>query len=409
MQLSYYPMKMVQITGSETATSHKGTFNVDMAYKDDPWAYAPADVIVSAVDANLYVPGVSVNAVYFETLTQVGTPKFSDIVTYRMVHGNDSDLKALGIVKGKIFKQGERIYKQGVKGTTSAHIHFSVGRGKFLAPGVIDSEKTGNFSILTTGGRVHCYDAMYVRTGTPIYKFNVPNSFPQDGYPWKYEPVTTYAPMAAVANMAVDIGSEIIRVRSMPGLKAVQIATLPINTRTKVLEYSTAQCDGYDWIKVQLGAIFGYSAVLPLYMKIVDTTLPILSVVIDKISQLDVTITWKSSIPATGFEYSLDNVHWAIPTSIDADTVIIKGLTQNTAYTLYFKAKSATGVYGYINAKVTTLPADENAELKKELAIANAKITAMQVTIDELNKANASLKAQLATFVVATQTLYEKV
>jgi hypothetical protein len=408
MQVSYYPMKMVQITGSEEAESHVGTFNVDMAYRNDGWAYAPADVRVSAVDVNLYVPNVSTNVVYFETLAPVLTPKFSDIVTYRMAHGNDVDLKALGIAKGKVFKQGEKIYKQGVKGTNAAHIHFSVGRGKFVSPGVVDSEGNGHYSIKTTGGRMHCYDALFLRTGTPVYKFNLPN-YSQDTYPWKYEPITTYAPMAIVKNMAVDTKNSVIRVRSMPGVKAVQIGTLPLNTRTIVLEHSTAKCDGFDWIKVNLGGIVGYSAVIVDYMTIVDITPPILSVVIDKIDQTEIMVTWKASIPSTGFEYSFDNVRWVLPTLVDPDTVLIKGLTQNTAYTLYFKAKSATNVYGYISAKVTTLPVDPTAELKKELAVANAKIVAMQVEIDEQNKQITSLNAQLSTFVVATQTLYEKV
>lgn len=282
MQIFYYPMKMVQITGSEQAPSHIGTYNVDMAYRADGWIYAPADGFISAVDLQLYVPGVSSNVVYFETDNPVITPTFTDIVTMRMAHGNDVDLKTLGVVKGKHYKQGERIYRQGVKGTTSAHVHLSTGRGKFKAPGVIKIGTGSANSILTTGGRTHSYDTFFLRKGTPVYKWN--NGWPQDSYVWKTEPELNMATMADTTNLVVNTKDTVVKVRLFPTTNVLskQLTTLPLNTTTPILAKSTNIVDGYTWLKVSVGGVIGYSAYIPTAMTLVDTT----PVVIDPIVEL---------------------------------------------------------------------------------------------------------------------------
>jgi hypothetical protein len=289
-------MKMVEVTGSEVAASHKGTFNIDVAYRQDGWVYAPADGFISAVDMNLYVPGVSSNIVYFETDGPVITPTFTDIVTMRMAHGNDADLKALGVARGKHYKQGERIYKQGVKGTTSAHVHLATGRGKFKSPGTIKIGTGSAPSILTTGGRTHTFDTFYLRKGTPVYKWN--NGWIQDTYVWKVEPTITPATMADVKNLVIKTKSTLIKVRAYPttATGSVQLATLPLNAIIPVLAKSTNIMNGYTWLKVNIAGVIGYSAYMPTIMTLVDTTPVVIPPVVVPPVVVDPTVELKKEL-----------------------------------------------------------------------------------------------------------------
>ena len=85
----------------------------------------------------------------------------------------DADLKALGIKVGKIFKQGEICYREGVKGIGSGnHMHIEVGTGKFNGnsqpykwEGEYFNYNGTSYKLYvpcTEGKECHIYDMMYL-------------------------------------------------------------------------------------------------------------------------------------------------------------------------------------------------------------------------------------------------------
>lgn len=269
MQIFYYPMKQVQVTGSEQTTTHIGTNCLDIGYAADPYVYAPADCKI--VIANGLYGASGANGIVFVTKQAVITQDFQDIVTFRMAHGNDVDLKTLGLALKKEYKQGERIYKVGVKGTTAPHIHWEMARGTPI--GTTGLKKVGNnYTLNTTGGGVHTYDAVYLKTGTTINRG--PSTWPQYKYPWTYEPVLAQAKTYPVENYVVNTTDAVIRLRQYPTTAAgnIQIGTLPVNATIKVLEMSKEKFDNYIWLKVVAGVDVGYCAYMPTFMTLIDTT-----------------------------------------------------------------------------------------------------------------------------------------
>jgi len=114
-----------------TSYSHTGSYALDFGGRDtgEDWAYAPCDVVVKRIYGEY-------NAVWFETLEKVlcadGTARK---LVFMLLHINDSDLKTLGIAVGKIFRQGEKFYREGSAGAIGSHIHMEVGQAPFYPTG----------------------------------------------------------------------------------------------------------------------------------------------------------------------------------------------------------------------------------------------------------------------------------
>ena len=70
MQISYFPMKAVRVTGSELSDTHIGTYNLDLSYAEDQWIYAPCDIIVKKV---YHATTQNSNTTWFESLQPVIT------------------------------------------------------------------------------------------------------------------------------------------------------------------------------------------------------------------------------------------------------------------------------------------------------------------------------------------------
>ena len=181
--ISKFFMVENRVTGSEQTPSHKGTKCLDFASDVDGWATAHADCRVVKIDR-------LANSVWFTTLDYVDTPNGLHVITHRMAHMNDSDYNNLGMKLGKVFKQGEKFYRQGCKGATATHIHCEFGFGQLMGQGW-HRLANGNWTIDCTGGSVHVWEAVYLKEGTHINKFNDGLS-PQDSYEWQFEPQTTY-------------------------------------------------------------------------------------------------------------------------------------------------------------------------------------------------------------------------
>ena len=121
--------------------SHVGSYALDLGGKDSArdWAYAPCDIVVKRVYGDY-------NAVWFETIEPVlcADGQVRSLV-FLLLHINTVDLKELDIKVGKVFKQGERFYREGVAGrATGNHIHFEVGEAPFKPTGWYKSNYRDN-------------------------------------------------------------------------------------------------------------------------------------------------------------------------------------------------------------------------------------------------------------------------
>ena len=114
-----------------TSYSHTGSYALDFGGKDleKDWAYAPCDVEVKRV-YGVY------NAVWFESLEEVVCSDGQKRkLVFMMLHIDDEDLKALGLKEGKVFRQGEKFYREGSAGAVGNHIHIEVGLAPFYPTG----------------------------------------------------------------------------------------------------------------------------------------------------------------------------------------------------------------------------------------------------------------------------------
>ncbi|MBR5521121.1 MAG: hypothetical protein IKU54_03905 [Oscillospiraceae bacterium] len=114
-----------------TSYSHTGSWALDLGGRDmeKDWAYAPCDIEVKRIYGNY-------NAVWFETLDKVLCADGQERkLVFMLLHIDDDDLKALGITVGKVFRQGERFYREGSAGAVGNHIHLEVGQAPFYPTG----------------------------------------------------------------------------------------------------------------------------------------------------------------------------------------------------------------------------------------------------------------------------------
>lgn len=114
-----------------TSYSHTGSYALDLGGRDTgkDWAYAPCDVVVKRI-YGVY------NAVWFETLTDVmcADGKARKLI-FMLLHIDDADRETLGIKVGKVFRQGEKFYREGSAGAVGNHIHIEVGTSPFTGTG----------------------------------------------------------------------------------------------------------------------------------------------------------------------------------------------------------------------------------------------------------------------------------
>ena len=127
-----------------TSYSHTGSYALDLGGRDTAkdWAYAPCDVVVKRVYGEY-------NAVWFETLEEVlcADGKKRKLV-FMLLHIDNEDKQALGIQPGKIFRFGEKFYREGSAGAVGNHIHMEVGLAPFTGTGwqkTTVKDRTGNY------------------------------------------------------------------------------------------------------------------------------------------------------------------------------------------------------------------------------------------------------------------------
>jgi len=263
IQTPYFFEYHLCVSGSEIANSHKGTKNLDFACAKDRNIVAPCDCKVVGI---YHSTQSNANTVWFESLDEVKGPAFTDFIYWMMSHMYDADFKAMSYFVGKIFKRGEYMYKEGAQGNASGvHVHFGVGRGKYVAPGWY---KTSYNTWMPRNG-VHAWEAFYLKPGTAIVKGS------DEGYAYKDKWVyaTVPATMMTVANKGVKTGDVAVNVREQASTMYPVIAQLPKNQVIDILEESTNIVDGFKWVKVYINGHYGYSAMVA-SVSIVDVLTP---------------------------------------------------------------------------------------------------------------------------------------
>ena len=147
-----FPMEYLNITqgygypceGQPANTfSHSGQKALDLKGRDTgiDCMYAPFSCVVKRITTGY-------NCVYFESLEPVerrdGRVTY---MTFRCMHMSDEKMRELDMKIGRVFKQGEICYYEGVKGgATGNHIHIEMGADKFTGTGCYLAS-SGHYSI----------------------------------------------------------------------------------------------------------------------------------------------------------------------------------------------------------------------------------------------------------------------
>lgn len=239
-----FPMEVMTISqGVNDPFSHAGTMNIDLAGKDsgsDP-IFAPADITVKwfGGDSNGIIVWTNEPVLFAD-----GTVNYASI---RILHDNDiSNLRV-----GQVYKQGDIFYQEGTAGwATGNHIHFNVAKGRTTEM-VKHSEVPNGYSDLK--GSVHPASALFINNTT--IKKNI-------GYDWKTYVVPEYAPMKDVENTAFNAGPDNIWMRAKPSTNYPTVGKLLAGAQVPVSQVSTAECNGYSWVKINYNGVDGYCAVV---------------------------------------------------------------------------------------------------------------------------------------------------
>ena len=179
MQKALFFMAVLRCTAGEDYATHKGTYALDFGGKDGgkDLVFAPFDLKVKKIDK-------AANTVFFESLEKVETPTFTDYVCGRFAHCNDADMLP-NCYTGAVIKQGEAFYREGgrgswIAGKFASHVHAVFARGHLTGAYWYDVGN-GNYSMLSTGGKQHIYDVLFVPDDVQIVKTNDY----KDSYPWR--------------------------------------------------------------------------------------------------------------------------------------------------------------------------------------------------------------------------------
>lgn len=220
-----------------SAYSHVGSYALDLGGNDKAtrdWAYAPCDVVVKRVYGDYH-------AVWFETLEPVlcADGQVRSLV-FLLLHINKVDFNELGIKVGKVFRQGERFYREGVAGrATGNHIHFEVGEAPFRPTGWTKSNYRDNAGayVWVINNQLKPHDIFILGDDVKILS--------DGGYNWKRESDMSYYFYADVSRYQGKIDWEKVKASCIQG---VFLKTVSTNSAfggiyiDPYFEYNYAEC-----------------------------------------------------------------------------------------------------------------------------------------------------------------------
>ena len=219
MQKALFFMDVLRCTAGEDCSTHKGTYALDFGGLD-----GGKDLVFAPFDLKIKQISRVANTVFFESLEKVETPTFTDYVCGRFAHCDDSDMMPNCYV-GAVIRQGEAFYREGGRGSWkdgkfASHVHAVFARGHLTGAYWYDVGN-GNYSMLSTGGKQHIYDVLFVPDDVQIVKTNDY----KDSYPWRGTP-RKEEPMEHVAQEYL-YNSRIYSRRQQPGEKLMLLQNDP--------------------------------------------------------------------------------------------------------------------------------------------------------------------------------------
>ena len=253
-----------------TKYSHVGSYALDLGGNDKTtrdWAYAPCDVVVKRVYGDYH-------AVWFETLEPVlcADGQARNLV-FLLLHINTVDLKELDIKVGKVFKQGERFYREGVAGkATGNHIHMEVGEAPFKPTGWYKSNYRDNAGayVWVINNQLKPHDIFIL--GDDVKVLN------DGGYNWKKESDTSNDLTNLVDNSkwedVSDLQYKVISKNCEFFTEAnvnTPVGYLSNGTVYEITQKSTEKIGGFDWVKIKMVDGEYYAVILDGRCVIVDT------------------------------------------------------------------------------------------------------------------------------------------
>jgi hypothetical protein len=163
MNYLVYPTKVMNVTQNHFEGNHANHSNgTPFDYPFDEacestgrsWFYCPCDEVKIA---KVYTAGV--NTVWMESTKPVIMPIGTANVTIMVEHMNDDDMRTLSV--GKIFRRGEKMFREGKDGATGNHFHISVALGKMKGGGWQKNDK-GSWAISATDTPIGAAEAFYI-------------------------------------------------------------------------------------------------------------------------------------------------------------------------------------------------------------------------------------------------------
>lgn len=221
-----------------TSYSHTGSYALDLGGKDasaiGDWAYAPCDVVVKRIYGKY-------NAVWFESLEQVecADGKARKLI-FLLLHINSADLTSLGIKVGKVFRQGEKFYREGVAGATGNHIHIEVGEAPFIGTGWVQTankDRTGAY-VWKINRQLKPHDVFYI--GNDVNIIN------DGGYEWTIENNVKWLE----TNKCLEVISDRCEFFNSPDINNVA-GKLPDGTIYEITGISEKPINNFIWVKFQ--------------------------------------------------------------------------------------------------------------------------------------------------------------
>ena len=235
---------VLQRTGSEVIASHIHTLAGDYSYKKSLEVRFNFDVKLIKKDSDCYT------LFYESTEPLLFADGTVDYASMSYGHMSDKSLYDKYSV-GDIIPAGALAYKEGTRsggkdGAVLSHTHVRIHKGKFKSP-YWEKTSTGNWDLVTTGGKMHHYDAFFVLPETEILKVG---ENPADYYQYivytGQTPFETWFP----ANATLLIQATQVNRRETPNGTKLSGGFAPVGEHP-IVEATKDAVGGYQWVRCE--------------------------------------------------------------------------------------------------------------------------------------------------------------
>ena len=239
-----YFAPVLKRTGSEVIASHIHTLAGDYANLGKLEVRMNVDVKLVHKDSGAYT-------IFVTTTEPVLTPKgFVDYISFSFGHMSDTALYNKFKV-GDIIPAGTLLYKEGTRsggknGAVGSHIHARIHRGTLKLP-FWQNTSTGNWDLISTGGKMHHYDAFFVLPETQIIKVGNP----ADTYPYVvFNGQGSYETWIPPKGTMVDVQGSKVNRRANPNGLLLTGGFAPTG-KFPILESTKDFIGGYQWCRCE--------------------------------------------------------------------------------------------------------------------------------------------------------------